>query len=169
MNKKTSNAEQLNKHVQRYASSEELLLIRNLSYAASATCFVILMGLIQVGAKELPILISTIAASIGLPSWLLIGSIFENYVFVGHKSFSHFRTKFARNFLGAFLLIASFSVFSAVGGVIYYLSFEACLIFVITSVTCFLLMYVYQSHLGDWWASKNGKENLEESDESDSD
>lgn len=164
-NKKTSNAEQLNKHVQRYASSEELLLMRNLSYAASATCFVILMGLIQVGTKELPIQVSAIAASIGLPSWLLIGSIFENYVFVGRKSFPHFRTRFARHFLGAFLLIAGFSIFSAVGGIVYYLSIEACLIFVIMSVTCFFLMSVYQSHLGEWWASKNGKENSEESDE----
>ena len=84
----------LTARVRRYPSHERLLLTRNLSYGAAAACLAVLVSLTQSGATGVALQISVYAASIALPVWLLVGAVYENYIYLGKPSYPHLRSKF---------------------------------------------------------------------------
>ena len=154
-----SKVDRLNERMQRYASVERLVLMRNLGYGGAAACLVVLVGLTQVGAKDSALKISVLSASVALPLWLLLGGIYEYYIFLGKQSYAHLRTKFATNFIGAIALIAGAGSLGATGGVVWFLMPEAAWTFGVTVVFAISLAGVFNVHLARWWFGSGGPGN----------
>ena len=147
----------------RYASLERLMLMRNLSYGGAAASLVILLGLIQIGAKNIFIQASTISISASLPLWLLLGGIYEFYIFLGKESYSHFRKKSTLNFLGAILFFAGLGMITSIGCILWFLMPEATYIFGAASLISLILAGLFHSLLQRWWFSPDGPEPEERS------
>lgn len=132
--------------------------MRNLGYGGAAACLVILFGLTQVSMKELCIKVSLISVSIALPLWLLLGIIYEYYIFLGKESYPHLRTKLTRRFVLTTASIAGVGIVLGIGGVIYFLMPEAAYIFVGVGFIAVVLGWVFQTLLMRWWFSNDGPE-----------
>lgn len=65
--------------------------------------------------------LSVYSASIALPAWLLIGGVYEYYIFLGTQSYPHLCSKFHAGSVGSCSFIASLGMFSEMGGVIWFL------------------------------------------------
>ena len=107
----------LTQRIRRYPSSERMILLRNLGYGGAAACLAILAGLAQVGAKDPALKVSVYAASIALPAWLLIGSVFDYYIFLGKQSYGHLQGKFAVALTSTLYAVAGLGMFVATGGI----------------------------------------------------
>ena len=163
--KQPSRIDQLAKRMWRYASNEPLVLMRNLGYGGAAACLLILVGLVKVGAKDLPLQVTVVSSSIGLPLWLVLGVTYESYIFLGKQSYSHLRTPFATNFFFGVALIAGLALFVATGGVIYHLMPNAAWAFGVTSLACLGLVRVFYALLSRWWFSADGPGSREPEDD----
>lgn len=157
-----TSSDRLNERIRRYASIERLMLMRNLGYGGAATCLVVLVGLAQVGAKELPLKVSVLSASIALPMWLLVGGIYEFYIFLGKRSYPHLRSPFAARFVLAVATIAGVGSVGATGGVIYFLMPIAAWAFAAAGVAAIILGGVHQVFLARWWFAPSGPGGKEE-------
>lgn len=130
--------------------------MRNLGYSGSAVCLVILVGLTQIGAKDIALKISVYSASIALPIWLLIGAIYEYYIFLGKQSYPHLRTKFFSGLVGIAFTVAGLGMVGATGGIIWFLIPEAAYAFAASSLVAFFLGAFFQVHLARWWFREGG-------------
>ena len=99
----------LKQRMRRYPSAERMTLLRNLGYGGTAACLAILAGLAQVGAKEPALKVSVYSASIALLVWLLVGTVFEYYLFLGKNSYRQLRGKFATALTSTLLVVAGFA------------------------------------------------------------
>lgn len=84
--KQPSKTDRLATRMRRYASAEQLILMRNLGYGGAAACLVILVQLAQVGTGEIPLKVTVVATSVSLPLWLMLGATYELYIFLGKKA-----------------------------------------------------------------------------------
>lgn len=139
-----------------YASVERLMLMRNLGYGGAAACLVVLVGLTQIGAKVGSLQISVISTSVALPLWLLLGGIYEFYIFLGEQSYPHLRTKFAVGFLRIILTVAGLGSVGATAGVIWFLMPEAAWLFGTVCILVVVLGAVFQVLLARWWFGVDG-------------
>ena len=132
------------------------MLMRNLGYGGAAACLVVLVGLTQIGAKDPALKISVLSASVALPLWLLLGGIYEFYIFLGKQSYAHLRTKFATNFIGLIALSAGAGSLGATGGVIWFLMPEAAWAFCVVAVFSIVLAGIFNVFLARWWFGPGG-------------
>jgi hypothetical protein len=151
-----SKSDRLSERIRRYPSHDRLLLMRNLGYGGAAACLVILLGLTQIGTKFIALKISVFSASIALPFWLLIGTIYEYYIFLGKLSYLHLRTKFLIGLVGFSFVVASLGIAIATGGVIWFLLPEAAYAFSASGLIAFALGGIFQAHLARWWFREAG-------------
>lgn len=151
-----SKSDRLSERIRRYASHDRLILMRNLGYGGSAACLVILVGLTQVGAKDPALRVSVYSASIALPVWLLIGAIYEYYIFLGKQSYPHLRTKFFAALVGLSFSVAGLGMVGATGGIIWFLVPEAAYAFGVSALVAFLLGSIFQVQLARWWFCEGG-------------
>src|SRR5882724_4807216 len=105
MSTRRSNIDKLHLRLRRYPSHERLVLLRNLGYGGAAICLAVLVGLTQVGAKDSALKITVICASVALPAWLMLGAIFEYYIFLGKESYPHLRTNSVNRFLQLWMFV----------------------------------------------------------------
>ena len=145
--------DQLNERIWRYSSAERLTLLRNLGYGGAAASLAVLAGLTQVGAKDSALQVSVFAASVSLPAWLLIGSIYEYYIFLGKQSYGHLRTRFLIALSSGLLLVAGLGMLATTGGIIWFLIPEAAYAFGVSVLLAVVLGIVFQWHLAGWWSS----------------
>lgn len=138
------------------------MLMRNLSYGGAAASLVILLGLIQIGTKNNFIQVSTISISGSLPLWLLLGAIYEFYIFLGKESYPHFRKKSTLNFLGVILLLAGSGMVTSIGCILWFLLPEATYIFGAASLISLVLGGLFHTFLQRWWFGPDGPEPEEE-------
>lgn len=130
--------------------------MRNLGYGGAATCLVVLVGLAQVGAKDPALKISVLSAAVALPLWLLLGGIYELYIFLGKQSYAHLRTRFAVNFIGLVALAAASGSVGATGGVIWFLMPEAAWACAAVAIVAMLLAGIFHVFLARWWFGAKG-------------
>lgn len=154
----TSKNERFNNRMHRYASLERLMLMRNLSYGDAAASLVILLGLIQIGAKNIFLQASTASISASLPLWLLLGGIYEFYIFLGKESYPHYRKKSTLNFLGVILLFAGLGMVVSIGFILWFLLPEATYIFGAASLISLVLGGLFHFLLQRWWFGPEGPE-----------
>ncbi len=132
--------------------------MRNLGYGGAAACLVVLVGLAQVGAKDPALRISVFSASVALPIWLLLGGIYEFYIFLGKQSYPHLRTKFSVNLIGLITLMAGLGSVGATGGVIWFLIPEAAWVFGAVALVATLVGAMFNLVLARWWYGADGPE-----------
>ncbi len=141
----------LTQRIRRYSSAERMTLLRNLGYGGAAACLAILAGLAQVGAKDPALKVAVYAASIALPAWLLIGSVFEYYIFLGKQSYRHLRSKFVIALTSTLYVVAGVGMFAATGGIAWYLAPEAAYAFAFSAFCAVVLGLAFHAHLAGWW------------------
>lgn len=151
--------------MRRYASHDRLLLLRNLGYGGAAVCLVVLVGLIQIGAKDIALKVSVYSASVALPFWLLIGAIYEYYIFLGKQSYPHLRTKFVSSLVNFCFLIAGFGMIGATSGIVWFLLPEAAYAFGVSTLIAFSLGVIFQAQLARWWFLDGGPDTKDSDDE----
>lgn len=156
MSTQPSKSDLLGARVRRYPSHDRLLLIRNLSYGAAAACLAVLAGLTQVGAKSIALQVSVYSASIALPIWLLIGAVYEYYIFLGKQSYPHLRTRFFMILVALTSAIASLGMVGMIVGIIWFLIPEAAYAFGLSALVAFVLGSAFQVHLARWWFRAGG-------------
>jgi len=93
----------------------------------------VLVGLTQVGAKDSALKITVICASVALPAWLMLGAIFEYYIFLGKESYPHLRTNSVNRFLQLWMFVGGAGTFGATLGTIWFLMPEAAYAFLALS------------------------------------
>lgn len=140
----------------KYVSTERLMLMRNLCYGGAAACTVILLGLIQGGAKTMPLQISTLSIAVALPLWLLLGSIYEFYIFLGKESYLHYRKDGTLSFFHAILVVAGLGMAISVGGIIYSLMPAAAYVFGAVALVSIILGDLFKAVLQRWWFGFDG-------------
>lgn len=156
MSQKTSPFDRLTERMKRYSSIERLLLMRNLGYGGAATCLVVLLSLTQVRANAIALKISAFSAAVALPMWLLLGAIYEIYIFLGKGSYGHLRTKSAANYIGLTSFVAGLGSFGAAGGVVWFLDPQAFYAFAATSVIATFVGIRFHIVIAQWWFSTDG-------------
>ncbi len=154
--KSKSNFDRLSDRIKRYPSEGRLMLLRNLAFGAAAVCLVIFVQIIQVGAASLPLKVCVLAAAIGMPLWLAVGGCYEYYIFLGAKSYSHFRNGKGYEFLGAIASIAGVSLLITIGSALYYLVPEAVYVFAAGIGIGFVVMLGFHAHIARWWYGSAG-------------
>ena len=154
----------LTQRIRRYPSSERMILLRNLGYGGAAACLAILAGLAQVGAKDPALKVSVYAASIALPAWLLIGSVFEYYIFLGKQSYGHLRGEFAVALTSALYAVAGLGMFVATGGIAWYLVPDAAYAFAVSAFCAVVLGLAFHAHLAGWWDREVASKDKEDID-----
>jgi len=156
----------LTQRLQRYPSEGRLILGRNLALGAAAACLVILVQILQVGAKDEALTLSVVAIAVGIPLWFLIAVLYEYYIYLGARSYPHLRGRFAPHLVGVVGGVAGLALFAAVGGVIWHLVPDALFAFLGASAAALVLYYVFHATLARWWFT-NGGPGANESSESD--
>ena len=144
---------------------ERLLLLRNLGYGGAAASLVILVQLVQVGAKDFSLQLTVLALSVALPLWLSLGATYEFYIFLGKQSYPHLRTKFAKSFFGLIMFVAGIALVVAIGGIFWYLLPDAVWVYAVTSVLCVALVAVFNVLLARWWFGVGGPGSTEPEEE----
>lgn len=132
------------------------MLMRNVGYGGAAASLIILLGLIPVGAKSLFLQVSILSISASLPLWLLLGGIYELYIFLGKESYSHLRKKSTCVFLGAIMITAGLSLFVSIGGIVWFLMPEAVYVFGAVALASLILGGLFHDSLQSWWFGPDG-------------
>lgn len=162
MTRKISKGPDLTELQLQNVSQEHLLVSRNFCFGAAATCLIILLALIPTGARPLALQISVISASFALPLWILMGGVFELYFYLGKRSYPHLRSiqmRFRLFSLG--YALAGVGLFTAAGGVIWYLEPEASYAFAASVVIAVLVAAGFQVSLTIWWPGDGGSADSE--------
>lgn len=158
MSAENSKSDRFANRLRQNLSLERLMLMRNLGYGGAAACLVILLGLTQPDRKALCLKISVISVSFALPLWLLLGIIYEYYIFLGKESYSHLHTKLSRVFVLTTASIAGLGIVLGTGGVIYFLMPVATYVFAGVGFIAVIFGWVFQTYLMRWWFSNDGPE-----------
>lgn len=101
-------------------------------------------------------MVSVYSASIALPIWLLIGAIYEYYIFLGKQGYPHLRTKPFTGLVGLSFLIAGLGMVGATGGIIWFLLPDAAYAFGVSALIAFVLGATFQVQLAHWWFRDGG-------------
>lgn len=159
-----SKSDRLVERMKRYVSHDRLLITRNLSYGAAAACLVILVGLAQISIHTTALEISVYSASIALPIWLLIGGVYEYYIFLGKQSYPHMRTKLFTRFVGVNFSVAGLGTLGATGGIVWQELPKAIYAFGASALIALILIMAFQNHMAHWWF-RDGGPGAKESDD----
>jgi len=162
---KLSRNYRLHELMHRKAGVDSLLLMRNVGYGGSAACLVILLALIQAGPRQQGLSVSILSTSIALPFWLLIGIVYEYYIFLGERSYPHLRTRLFVGVVGFSIAIAGLGMIGAVSGIIWFLLPGAAYAFGASSLVALLLIGCFQHHITDWWFRDGGPGEREDNED----
>lgn len=130
---------------------DNLVLYRNASFGAAAVCIATLVSLTQIGAATVAIQVAVLAASIGAPLWLLVGSLVEHYVVLGQSSYAHFDRMLKRPPSFVLVALAYVSSVCSLAAVIFYLMPAAMWAFLVCGFGTFLYGRWFMSDIARWY------------------
>lgn len=133
------------KELWRYISESKLLLMRNLSFGGAGLCIATLLVLTQVGLKDWLLTTALVAASVAMPFWVALASAFEIYIFLGKRTYSHFRSDQTTRALMSMMLVAAGGLVVAVTSLICHLSNLAAECFALAALVA-IVTYVRLDH-----------------------
>ena len=151
--KPKSHTDLLSERMSRYPSESKFQMFRNLSFGAAGSCLLMLSIIFPRGATELPLQISLYASAAGIPIWLTVGGLYESYIALGPKSYSHFRGTFAQPLFGLLYLLGGLALVSSLGGVLYFLSDTSAYILGGGIVFSILITVIFHVQLANWFYS----------------
>lgn len=153
--KKFSNAGRLALRMHRFTSLERIHMMWNLSLGGAAASLAILLALTQVQSRQVAYSVCTFTAATSMPLWFLTAALYEGYIFLGRKSFSHMKTKSAVFVFGPLSLIAGVTLVACISSLLWILEPAAAAAFIVTTVFSGVVMNRFTANLADWWFNKN--------------
>ena len=166
MAKKISSYNRLERESWLRTDKAQLHLSRNLSLGAAAACLILLSQILTIGAKDLALEVSVIAAAIGMPLWIMLAVVCEVYISLGEDIYPHIRNKWVQRIYIWILLLASFALVISVGGVIWHLTELGVKAYIVTILISVFVGYGIIFMAARWWYGTNGPGN--NGDENDS-
>jgi len=136
-------------------------LARNVAYGGAAVSLALLAGLAQMNASAAPLRLSVYACSLSLPVWLLLGTMYEYYIFIGERSYAHLASVFMFRLAAWSFGIAGLSMVTAATGLIWFLAPGAAVLFIAISLVGVVLAGLFHFHLADWWFRGPGRASAE--------
>ena len=142
-----SKLDRLNRLTNRYPSQAKLQMYRNLCFGAAGTSLLILLVIFQAAKESTAMDVAEIGAAIALPFWFSLGGLFEYYILIGPRSYSHYRKAFMEIYAPLVYLIGGVGLLSAVGGVLYQLQAVALYAFLTSVSVCLGISLVHHAGL----------------------
>jgi hypothetical protein len=164
ISKKSEGAtDRLNRRVNQHPSESRILVTRNLSYGAAAAALIVMIEIIQIGAKDPALELAVQAACLSMPIWIAVGVIYEFFIFLGKASYPFLRKEAFQRSMGFFLLVAGVSLLIEIGSVAYYLSERSLWLFIGSIVGSLALVLAVWEVLARWWYGPQGPGSKEDS------
>jgi len=138
-------------------SEFKLQLTRNVAVGAAGVAFVIVLALLDSGARTLPRVVALYAATIAMPFWLLAALVHEIYILLGRRSYMHLRTSAAIGLHKLVQLAGGGSPVVSVGALVYSIAPEAVYVFAPGSARAFGILLLFDQHL-ERWLAEHGRE-----------
>lgn len=150
LKKQISSLDRLSQESERKTNERTLLLNRNLAFGAAAACLVILSQLVQEGPSAHFLEISATAAAIGMPLWIVIGSIYEIFIILGKGSYPYLRVQSVNKAITWLWSFAGICLVIAIAGIAKHISERTFLMFITSIVVSFYLGARFYINLGRW-------------------
>ena len=143
------NGERLQDLALRYPSESKFHMYRNVSYGAAGILLLLIVLLAQIseGAKSLTICLYS--SALGLPIWVCQGALYEYYILLGKRSYSHYRSSLGRAILGITFSLAGMSTLVSICSLLYYLDKTSLWIFFASLFTTVIVFYVFHCSLAN--------------------
>jgi hypothetical protein len=155
--KKTpSKLDRLAQRMQRYPSEGRLVLMRNLALGSAAACLAVLIQILQVGMKDDALTVSVLATAVGMPFGLAWAFLFEYYIFLGPRSYPHFRSIIRSQLIGVLGAVSGIALLVAVGGVLWHLLPKAAFVFAGVAAMVIVVLLGFHVNIACWWFSARG-------------
>jgi hypothetical protein len=154
--------QQLNAHIQRYPSLDRLMMMRNVCFGSAAACLIVLIGSFQATKGSTVFGVSTACNAFAIPLWLIAGMGYENYIFIGKRSYAHFRTKFVQAYFAGIVATAGILTWVGVGTFIDLLSELAAVFYVAASLVAIVLGSIFHRLMATWWCSNVAPTDVDE-------
>lgn len=156
----------------RQINTERLVLMRNLAFGAGTIALIVILAIYQVGLQDLAAIrkwladnsgnvlfpwkavggeVALLGASIALPAWIALASIWESYIFAGESCYPYMRSRPVQLLTGLTSMVAGVGQVAAVAGILMYLLPAASYVFGASAVVCVLLYEVHYFLLQHWW------------------
>ncbi len=152
----SDNAKRLISELQLVPGESVIALSRTLAFGAAAVCLAIVVQILQIGASDLPLMVSLYASAVAMPLWLCAGVCLECYLYFGPRSFAHYSLAFRSRAMKLIHFAAAASLFAAIAGVVYHLSVAAFWLFFVTTIVATVLYAAFFGNLANWWYGLNG-------------
>lgn len=130
--------------------------MRMSSYGIAGAAFLILVQLLSIQPLSGSLILTAIACGIALPCAIFSAVQMQTYISVGTRAYSHADRFF---YSGSDWLAsrgALVSLFVAVAGVLWHLSFTAFLLFMLTAFGFLWHSLYWYIHLARWWFEDDG-------------
>ena len=113
----------------RYVTESKLQLMRNVSLGGAGASLAIILLLCQIGISDDALYLSAVSVAFGLPCWMAIAQMYEQYIFYGRRSYKHIRSDKSINMVGALVVFATLSLGASIAGLLWHLKPFALLAF----------------------------------------
>ena len=148
------------------------MLLRNLAFGAAAAALIVLLGIYQVGLRDLAAIPAWLAdskgnavfpwkavgsemalfgAAMALPAWVTLASMWEAYIFGGEDCYPYLKSQVVQILFGLLSLVAGLGQVAAVTGILMYLLPAASYAFAASAAFCLLLYQAHYFLLQSWW------------------
>lgn len=156
MTTRLQQSDRLNALIRSSGGAESVHLVRNVAYGGAAVSLAVLAGLTQVGASAPSLRFGVYASAVTLPIWLLLGTIYEYYIYLGVRSYEHLTSPFMLRLSAWALAAAGLGLVLTSACIIWYLAPGAAALFIAMAFACCVVAVRFHFDLARWWFSEEG-------------
>jgi len=132
-------------------NESRLSMSRNMHYGAAGVCLLVLTLLVQMGGDSRAFRASLVSSAVGIPVFLLLGSIYEYYIVLGEQSYGHLRLARTQALIGTLLSIGGGALLLAVASLIHAAFPPAMFIFFLVAAIAALVATWFYRNLSAWY------------------
>lgn len=132
-------------------NESRLSMSRNMHYGAAGVCLLVLTLLVQMGGSSRAFLASLVSSAVGIPIFLLLGSIYEYYIVLGEPSYAHLRLPRTQALIGTLLTIGGGALLLSVASLIHAAFPPAMFIFFVVAAIAALVATWFYRDLSRWY------------------
>lgn len=156
MNTRLQKSDRLNALIRSSVDGERAHLTRNVAYGGAAVSLALLAGLTQVGASAPSLRVAVYASAVTLPIWLLLGAMYEYYIYLGEMSYRHLASPFMYRLSASAFAVAGLGLVLTSACIIWYLAPGAAVLFFGMTLACCVVAARFHFDLARWWFSEDG-------------
>jgi hypothetical protein len=158
MSSKLENLRRVQAAMLESSSTEQLGLSRAIPYGAAATSLAILCAMSQVATRGSNAQIAIFGAAVALPLWLVAATIYEFYLYLGPRSYPHYRSQAVQGTTKALSFTAGAFLVASVGGLVHVLLPWALVAYIAACVASFWFLHRFNVSLAAWWSEQTPEE-----------